>query len=139
MNPRDALLARNKRRYKKSEVDIGSNGEAVYLRWRNLSEMEKSSFEQVAASNDKMRSRSARLNLRLRVIVACAVDDDGKMIFCDADIPRLQEIDGSITQSLSDEAMMHVGWTENDMEQLVALEDNIKNLPETHDDASLSD
>ena len=121
---RDALLARNKRRYKDSTVDL----DGQRIRWQSLSELEKSNFEAAAQHTDKARARSARVNLRLRVIVACAVDAAGQRLFCDADLPAMQQLDGDIVQALADEAMAHVGWTEADAEQ---MEDVIKNSTAT--------
>lgn len=126
---RDALLARNKRRYMDSAVDI----DGTRVRWQNLSELEKSAFEAVAQSPDKAKARSARVNLRLRVIIACAVDAAGNRLFCDADLPSMQGIDGDTVQALAEEAMAHVGWTEADAEN---MEDVIKNSTATTADAS---
>lgn len=125
---RDALLARNKRRYKDSAVDL----DGQRMRWQSLSELEKSQFEAAAQHQDKAKARSARVNLRLRVIIACAVDAAGNRLFCDADLPALQQIDGDTIQALADEAMAHVGWTEADAEQ---MEEVVKNSTATPDSA----
>ena len=127
MNPRDALLSRNQRRHVDSLVDL--DGE--HLRWQNLSELEKSSFENLAQHNNKAKAKWAKVNLRLRVIVACAVDDDGKRIFSEGDILQMQQLDGNTVQALSDEAMAHVGWTDDDVEE---MEYSVKNSSETSDE-----
>lgn len=127
---RDALLAFTKRRHIKSAVNIGDETAPIYLRWQSLSELEKARFESANQTKDGKPNHAARLDLRIRMIAACAVDEAGRRIFTDADIPELRKLDGRIVSTLSDEVMSHVGWTDNDVENLV------KNSPETPDEGS---
>lgn len=126
---RDALLARNKRRYLTSKINVGTTEAPAYHRWQSLSELEKSDFEQKAKNKDGTPNKWARQNLRIRAIVIGAVNDEGHRIYTDADIPAMQQLDGLVIQALSDEAMIHIGWTASDVEQMAQMEQTIKNSP----------
>lgn len=128
----EALKSHTKKRYKQSEVDIRPEGHAepVYLRWQSLSELEKSNFEAANQNKDGTPNATARRDVRLRMMIACAVDGDGRTELTAADLNWMRKLDGKIVSLASDEVMAHVGWTNDDVENLA------KNLPETHDDSS---
>lgn len=135
-SPRDALLARNKRRIKKSEINVGTASDPAYFHWRNLSEQEKSAFEAAGHNKDGTPNRVARQFLRVRVIIAAAVTPEGELEYSDTDMAALKDVDGLPIQELADEAMAHIGWTKSDVEEMAKQEQALKNSPATPDDAS---
>ncbi len=110
---RDALLGVAKRRYATVEVDgLGK------VRIRSLTELERSRIE--ASLRDKKGNLSGNrmIDLKCRMIVETLVDGDGNLLFTNADIERIRQQDSKVTNTLTDAIQAHVGFTDEDMEDL---------------------
>jgi len=102
-----------KRRY--DFVDL-PNGLSVRI--RSLTEFEKSNFE-----IELLKKKSDGVNLnklkfaRQRLISLTAVDNDGELLFDDK--TDLNNYDGAMTAKIYDEARIHCGFEDGDIEGLV--------------------
>jgi hypothetical protein len=84
------LLGMTARRFKEIEHD----GYGVKLRIRNLNDREKSRYDAslLTKSGEYNKDQSAKR----RLLLECVVDEEGNPYFEDADLDRLQELDGGI-------------------------------------------
>jgi hypothetical protein len=120
---REQLLGLTKRRY----TDI-SCGEMTF-RLQSLTEAEKSRFEKsILTSKGAIKDDARR-----RLLIVTLVDSDGNRLLTDADMRKLSELDGKVSQKLAAAAMEHTGFTESDMDDLEKNSDTI------HDEDSYSD
>lgn len=111
---RSAFLAPTPRRY----------GEFIWpgrgvVRFRNMTDLEKSRFEVVLQKEGGGISEARLLDMRCRFIAATCVGDDNELLFSKADVPSLMELDGAIIGRLFDSIRRHCGYDENDLESLV--------------------
>lgn len=94
-------------------VDIPEWGGSVIV--REMTGVERDKFDEwVMSSKD-------RKGFRTRMIVYTAVDEDGKLLFSDLDIPDLQKKSGDILMRISDAALDVCGMSED------SHEENLKN------------
>ena len=94
---REQLLGLTKRRY----TDI-SCGEMTF-RLQSLTEAEKSRFEKsILTSKGAIKDDARR-----RLLIVTLVDSDGNRLLTDADMRKLSELDGKVSQKLAAAAMEH--------------------------------
>lgn len=87
---------------------------------RSITEGERAGIEDATRNDPKLA--------RILLIIASVCDADGTPMFGKADVEALREADSRITMALSNAIAAHI--------QPVDIEDKLKNLPETHADAS---
>lgn len=109
---RSELLAPAKRKFRDVETPLGT------VRMRSVTERERSQFESDTLDKSGKLSKRSLLTVKPRLIVMCAVDDSGELLFTSADIERLLEMDSITANLLSDEAQKLCGITETDIEEL---------------------
>ena len=111
---REQLLAKAKRRYQEFEVpDFGK------VRIRSLTERERSNFEADIQGSKGEYRRSKMIQARRRLIALTVVDGEGNLLLNQAnDVKALEEQDGSVTDAIFEQSMVHCGIKENDIEVL---------------------
>ncbi len=117
---RDALLGKTARRY--MTVDLPGGEKA---RIQSLTELEKSEFEFAVISTKGKALRSKMVIARRTLVVLCLVDNDGKRILSDADLDALAQIDGAVISAIYDEARIHCGFEEGDIEGLAKNSESV--------------
>jgi hypothetical protein len=105
---REKILAQNKRRYR----DVAVNGIGC-VRIQSLTELER---RQIAAHNAELPEPSAII-----MLLYCAVDEDGNRLFCEEDLPALEEVDLRLLSQCNAEIAEHV------FGEVEAQEDAVKN------------
>lgn len=108
------LLAANKRRFKEVELPGG-----LTVRIRSLSERERAAFDTSVLAKKGGLDRDKLNDARQRLIVLCAVDGNGNLLFSEADLPAIQDLDAAVTQALYDACVAWNGMNDEDMEALV--------------------
>lgn len=98
---------------------------AVDVRIRNLTEGEKSKFENSILTSKGSLSVSKLDLARCRLIALCVVDAQGRRLLSDADAEALLEKDGALTARIYDECRKHCGFDEDDIETLAKNSDRI--------------
>ena len=124
---REALLANTARRFAEYPLPNG-----VVVRVRSLTELERQRWEQETISTKGTLSKPKMLTANCRLIILCAVDNEGNALFADSDVDALQRQDSLITNALADACQQHCGISKSDLEGLE------KNSLKTTDDDSLS-
>ena len=112
---RDQLIAKAKRRYQEFMVpNFGT------VRIRSLTERERSNYE-AEMLDSKGNTRKVKLiQARRRLIALTVVDSTGELLLNQPDdVKGLEDQDGSITDAIFEQAMLHCGIKENDIEVLV--------------------
>lgn len=89
------------------------------VRLRSLSEKEKSAFETDILSTKGAPRRDRMEDAKRRLMILCAVDDEGKQLLTRADMEQLEEMDGAITSLIYNKAREHCGFEEDDLEDAV--------------------
>lgn len=112
---REQLIAKAKRRYQDFVVpDFGT------VRIRSLTERERSNYEAEMLDSKGNTRKSRLLQARRRLIALTVVDPSGELLLNETgDVKALEEQDGSITDAIFEQAMIHCGIKENDIEVLV--------------------
>lgn len=124
---RDEFLQRTKRRYANVTLRDGQT-----VRLQSLTEGERSDFETAPIKqNDQQREERLKAT-RMRLLVRCIVDNEGKRLFGNEEYGLLAELDSSDTSRLFDKALEHTGFAESDVEAIA------KNSPSTPDEDSQS-
>lgn len=111
---RDALLATRKRRY--ATVPLPVCG--LIVRIQSLTELERSEYEAAYLDNEGRRIRGRIIDAKARLIMACAVDDDGHALFLPGDERDILAMDSADTGALWDACWNHVGFAKADAEAL---------------------
>ena len=83
---------------------------------REMSADERDEFDEYVIG---MREESKVKGLRAVVVSICAVDEHGKRLFTNLDIPDLQKQSATIIGRIADEAMKLSGLSEDDVEERV--------------------
>ena len=109
---RSELLAPAERKFKTVVTPLGAG------RMRSVTERERSQFESDTLDKSGKLSKRSLLTVKPRLIIMCAVDDNGELLFTSADTERLLEMDSITANLLSDEAQKLCGITETDIEEL---------------------
>ena len=89
------------------------------VRYRNLTELERSRFEVVLQKEGGGISEARLVDMRCRLIAAAVVGPEGELLFSKADVQSLMELDGAIIGKLYDAIRAHCGYDEGDLEALV--------------------
>lgn len=110
---RDLLLKQCARRYDVAECD------GFEVRIQSLTEREKSQYEGETLNRKGVLQKDRLIDARLRLIVLCAVDGDGKPLFTNADLPELMKLDSAITGAIHDKISKHLKSDPEDIEGLV--------------------
>ena len=122
---REQMLAKAKRRYQEFEIpDFGK------IRIRSLTERERSNFEADTLGSKGEFRKSKMVQARRKLIALTVVDASGDLLLNESgDVKALEEQDGAITDAIFEQAMVHCGIKENDIEVLV------KNSGSVHDES----
>lgn len=119
---RDDLLGSFVRRF--AYIPVPAAGKR--FRVRNLSELERSQYEN-SLLNAKGRLRGDRLlEIKVRMIQIAVVDDDGKLLYGLADVPQLIQQDSQVIDQLVSGIKLHCGFSDDDLE---GLEKNYGAIP----------
>jgi len=105
--------AASKRRYAVVQVPILGG-----VRIQSLTELERSTYEASRLDDAGQWSRESGAAAKVKLIVLCCVDGDGNCLFIDSDIPKLQQIDSIVTDTLFSKCLTHCGFSEEDIEEL---------------------
>lgn len=106
---REKLLACTRRRFRTEEIG------GLEFTFQSLTESEKSKFEKQVLT----KAGAVKDDSRRRLLVLSLVDGKSKQPFLEeADIVELGNLDGAVTTKLFDIAMEHVGFSDNDIEEL---------------------
>ena len=119
---REQLIAKSKRRYQEFEIpDFGK------IRIRSLTERERSNYEaDIMGSKGEFR-KTKLVQARRRLIALTVVDANGNLLLDQpGDVKALEEQDGAITDAIFDQAMVHCGLRENDIEILVKNSESVQ-------------
>lgn len=113
------LLAHAKRRY----VDAPVCGHTVRLRSVTAGEYAKverllMASASVAKGTPEEKRAKALADANALLIRYCACDQNGEMLFSEAEAARLHEVDSRLSQALVSACMDHCGLSEADMEAL---------------------
>ena len=125
MLTREQLLGSFRRRYDTVDTPVGA------LRIQNLTEGEKSDFEEGQLTADgKLNLRAVRAQRR-KLIAAVLVDEAGNLLLNEeGDVARLKGVDSAVTSAAFDAATKHCGFSRDEIEELK------KNYDAATDDAS---
>jgi len=118
---RSELLAPVKRMYQNIETRVGT------VRLQSVSERERSQFEQDTLDKNGRVTKRGMMSVKPRLIIMCAVDQNGDKIFTSADIEGLLELDSITSNLIADACQKLCGITETDLED---LEKNSETHPE---------
>jgi len=112
---REQLLAKAKRRFQEFEIpDFGK------VRIQSLTERERSNYEAEMLDSKGATRKSKLIQARRKLIALTVVDVSGDLLLNESgDVKALEEQDGSITDAIFEQAMIHCGIKENDIEVLV--------------------
>lgn len=113
------------------ELEVPEWGGSVYV--RGMTGRERDQFE---AGIVKQKGRNTEINMknaRAKLVALCTVDEGGKRIFSDDDIPLLANKSAKALDRIFAMAMELSGISKDDMEELT------KNSDETDGDGSFSD
>ena len=117
---REAFMKPAERRYKIVPIDgFGA------VRIQSLNEREWAAFEMSAVASKGGIIRKRVEDARRRLIAMCAVNDAGNRLLSHADVPSLENLDGSVAAELFDECQKHCGFEENEIEDMVKNSDGI--------------
>ena len=111
LSKRDFLKSRAP---KTRDVEIPEWGGTVTV--QEMTAEQRDEFDEYVIS---MREENKVKGLRAVVVSICTVDEYGKRIFTDLDIPDLQKKSATIIGRISDEAMKLSGLSEEDVEERV--------------------
>ena len=117
---REAFMKPAERRYQ--TVDISGFGT---VRIQSLNEKEWAEFEMSAVASKGGIIRKRVEDARRRLIALCVVDGDGNRLLSNADVPSLENLDGSVAAHLFDVCQKHCGFEDNEIEDLVKNSDRI--------------
>lgn len=110
---RDAALQRKPRRF--AIVEIEDWGK---FRLKSLTELERAKFERSLKDKKGALSNNKMFDLKLRMIVLCAVDGNGDQLFQEGDIESLREQDSKPINELVEKIAAHCGFSNADIEDL---------------------
>jgi hypothetical protein len=105
----------------------------TYVHVRGMTGAQRDAYEDASLSMpDKKKQTRAFIykDARARLVAWSVVDENGKRVFSDADIPRLSEKSAAALQRIFNVAMRLSGISEEDIEELV------KNSPDGQSDDS---
>lgn len=103
-------------------VPVPEWGGAVII--RGLSGAERDHYEATIMAQDKKGNVKMRLaNARAKLVVAAAVDAEGKPLFDEADVKRLGRKSAKALQRVYDKASELAGLSDDDLEDLVGNSD----------------
>ena len=117
---REAFMKPAERRYQ--TVDINGFGA---VRIQSLNEKEWAEFEMSAVASKGGIIRKRVEDARRRLIALCVVDEAGNRLLSNADVPSLENLDGSVAAHLFDTCQKHCGFEDNEIEDLVKNSDGI--------------
>ena len=126
---RDAILIASD--IQTEEVAVPEWGGKVII--RGMTGAQRDAYEDASLSMpDKKKQTRAFIykDARARLVAWSVVDENGKRVFSDADIPRLSEKSAAALQRIFNVAMRLSGISEEDIEELV------KNSPDGQSDDS---
>jgi hypothetical protein len=115
---RDAILTASD--IQTEEVAVSEWGGSVLV--RGMTGAQRDAYEDASLSMpDKKKQTRAFIykNARARLVAWSVVDENGKLVFSDADIPRLSEKSAAALQRIFNVAMRLSGISEEDIEELV--------------------
>ena len=95
------------------------------VRIQSLTELERSTYEASRLDDSGQWSRQSGASAKVKLIIACCVDDDGNCLFIESDAVKLEQIDSIVTDTLFSRCLTHCGFSDNDIEELA------KNCEET--------
>jgi len=121
---REAFMKPAERRY--GSVDINGFGT---VRIQSLNEKEWAEFEMSAVASKGGIIRKRVEDARRRLIALCVVDGDGNRLLSNADVPSLENLDGSVAAQLFKVCQDHCGFEDGE------IEDQVKNSDRIPDDA----
>jgi hypothetical protein len=118
------LLKKAVRRYLDFQITI--NGESRTCRIQSLTEKERSDYEasMQLAKNNAIKSQRMK-DAKRRLIVLCVVDENGNTILTMADVKELENVDSQITSIIFNKCIEHVGFTDDDVEELAGNSEGI--------------
>tara|TARA_Y100001973_G_C5209218_1_gene344266 strand:+ start:9701 stop:10087 length:387 start_codon:yes stop_codon:yes gene_type:complete len=96
------------------------------VRLRSVTERERARFEADTLDKSGKVTRKGLVTMKPRLIILCAVNDDGDPLLSNNDIDDLLEMDSATINQLADVCQQLVGITENDIED---LEKNYERAP----------
>jgi len=121
---REAFMKPTVRRYR--NIDIDGFG---LVRIQSLNEREWAEFEMSAVASKGGIIRKRVEDARRRLIALCVVDEEGHRILSNADVPSLENLDGSVAAHLFDACQKHCGFEDNEIEDLVKNSEGIPDEP----------
>ena len=117
---REAFMKPAERRYRNVNID-----EFGTVRIQSLNEKEWAEFEMSAVASKGGIIRKRVEDARRRLIALCVVDESGNRLLSNADVPSLENLDGSVAAHLFDVCQKHCGFEDNEIEDLVKNSDRI--------------
>ena len=109
---RDDLLTPVKRTFHDVETSRGM------VRLRSVTERERARFEADTLDKSGKVTKRGLVSMKPRLIILCAVDDQGDPILNNGDIDSLLDMDSQTINQLADVCQQLVGITENDVEEM---------------------
>jgi hypothetical protein len=119
---------RKVRKPKTIDVEIPEWGGFVTV--QEMSAAQRDEFDEFVLT---MRESNKVQGLRTKVVSICVVDEEGKRVFTELDVPDLQKQSAKVIGKVADAAMKLSGLSDED------VEDMAKNLPAAQDGGSSSD
>ena len=109
---RDVLLRPVKRTFHEVETSRG------VVRLRSVTERERAKFEADTLDKSGKVTKRGLVSMKPRLIILCAVDDQGDPILNHGDIDSLLDMDSQTINQLADVCQQLVGITESDVEDM---------------------
>ena len=109
---RDVLLRPVKRTFHEVETSRG------VVRLRSVTERERAKFEADTLDKSGKGTKRGLVSMKPRLIILCAVDDQGDPILNQGDIDSLLDMDSQTINQLADVCQQLVGITESDVEDM---------------------
>jgi len=109
---RDVLLRPVKRTFHEVETSRG------VVRLRSVTERERAKFEADTLDKSGKVTKRGLVSMKPRLIILCAVDDQGDPILNQGDIDSLLDMDSQTINQLADVCQQLVGITESDVEDM---------------------
>lgn len=104
---------------KTEEVLIPEWGDGVGVIVRGLTGAERDTFEESIIDQKGKKTRVVMRNARARLVSMSAVDENGKLIFTQADVEAIGQKNAAALDRIYEVASRLSGISEDDMEELV--------------------
>lgn len=114
---RDQIIAQMSKPLRTEDVEVPEWGGTVTV--RELTGRERDAFEGSIVEQKGKKSVVNLDNMRAKFVAACAVDEQGQLIFFPSDVERLGDLSAAALNRVFDVGRRLSGLTDDDVEELV--------------------